>query len=160
MTKIRIGIMGCANIAQQIVIPAIKNLSNDFDLIAVSSRSSEKAQLFAQSFNALPIVGYENLLDRNDIDAIYMPLPTGLHQEWILKALDSGKHVIAEKSLAMDYDSAQQLIELAKSKNLILMEDFMFKHHKQHQIVWENLQKEYRFFEVVPLSIWFSPIRI
>lgn len=140
MTKIRIGIIGCAGIAQRMVIPAIKSLPNDFELIAISSRTIEKARQFAQYFDTLPIEGYENLLDRKDIDAIYMPLPTGLNQEWIAKALEAGKHVIAEKSLALNYEKAQQLVEFAKSKNLVLMEDFMFKYHQQHQIVWENLQ--------------------
>lgn len=139
MTKIRIGIMGCASIAQRMVIPAIKSLCDEFELIAISSRTSEKALQFSKIFNTTPVVGYENLLDRKDIDAIYMPLPTGLNQEWIAKSLIAGKHVIAEKSLALNFDTVQQLVELARSKNLVLMEDFMFKYHRQHQFVWNSL---------------------
>lgn len=135
--------MGCANIAKRMVIPAIKNLPNEFELSAISSRTSEKALKFSKFFNSQPIVGYDNLLDRGDIDAIYMPLPTGLHQEWISNALDSGKHVIVEKSFSLNYSSAQRLIELAKSKGLLLMENFMFKYHKQHQLVWRYLQNEH-----------------
>ncbi len=132
--------MGCANIAERMVIPAVKSIPDKFDLIAISSRTAEKANFFANNFNIQPVVGYENLLDREDIDAIYMPLPTGLHEEWILKALEAGKHVIVEKSLALNYTSAQKIINTAKSKGLLLMENFMFKYHKQHQIVWENLK--------------------
>lgn len=141
MTKLRIGIMGCANIAQRTVIPAIKSLSNEYELIAISSRTSEKAQQFAQTFGIIPVVGYDNLLDRTDIDAVYMPLPTGLHHEWISKALDAGKHVIAEKSFAMQYNSALHLVERARYKGLLLMENFMFKYHNQHKTVWDFLQK-------------------
>lgn len=133
--------MGCASIAQHSVIPAIKSLTNHFDLVAIASRTNEKALKYSQIFSALPVVGYENLLDRDDIDAIYMPLPSGLNQEWIAKALDAGKHVFAEKSLTLNFGEAQKIIELAKLKNLVLMEDFMFKYHSQHKIVWENLQK-------------------
>jgi predicted dehydrogenase len=79
-------------------------------------------------------------LQREDIDAIYMPLPTGLHKEWITKALLAGKHVLAEKSLALDHDSARELVELAKAKRLLLMENFMFRYHSQHKAVWETLQ--------------------
>lgn len=140
MSKIRIGVMGCASIAQRLVIPAIISLSDDFELIAISSRTSEKAHQFANIFSTTPIIGYDNLLDRSDIDAVYMPLPTGLHSEWIEKALKAGKHVIAEKSLAMDYDSAQELVLLAKSKGLLLMENFMFRYHSQHQLVWQKLK--------------------
>lgn len=142
MKKVRIGVMGCANIAERMVIPAIKSISDKFDLIAVSSRTNEKAEFFANIFNTLPIVGYENLLDREDLDAIYMPLPTGLHEEWILKALHAGKHVIVEKSLALNYISAQKIINAAKSKGLLLMENFMFKYHKQHQVIWQNFKND------------------
>ena len=141
MKKIRIGVMGCANIAHRMVIPAIKNLPDNFELVAIASRTYQKGQQFAKDFNTSAIIGYENLIDRDDIDAIYMPLPIGLHNEWISKALISGKHVLAEKSLALDYNSTQQLVELAKSKNLLLMENFMFKYHHQHQFVWENINK-------------------
>lgn len=133
--------MGCANIALRMVIPAIKSLSNDFELVAISSRTPQKGLQFAHDFNTSAIIGYENLIDRGDIDAIYMPLPTGLHNEWISKALISGKHVLVEKSLALDFNSTQQLVDLAKSKNLLLMENFMFKYHHQHQFVWENINK-------------------
>jgi len=141
MKKIRIGVMGCANIAQRMVIPAIKNLPDNFELVAIASRTYKKAQQFAHDFNTSAIIGYENLIDRDDIDAIYMPLPTGLHNEWISKALISGKHVLVEKSLALDYNSTQRLVELARSKNLLLMENFMFKYHHQHQVVWQNINK-------------------
>lgn len=141
MDKIRIGVMGCANIAKRSVIPAILQLKELFELKAIASRTHEKANDFASAFNVIPVVGYENLIDRNDIDAIYMPLPTGLHEEWITKALQSGKHVLAEKSLATDYATAQKLVELARSKSLLLMENFMFRYHSQHQMVWSHLKE-------------------
>ena len=138
--KLRIGVMGCANIAQRSVIPAIISLPGHFLLSAVSSRTNEKAQSCADHFNTKPIVGYENLLDRSDIDAIYMPLPTGLHEEWVMKTLEAGKHIIVEKSLAIDFKSAIKMIELAKQKNLLIMENFMYKYHAQHKAVWEQLR--------------------
>jgi NDP-hexose-3-ketoreductase len=57
--------------------------------------------------------------------------------------LVAGKHVLAEKSLAMDYNSARELVELARSKGLLLMENFMFRYHSQHKAVWEMLQNNY-----------------
>src|SRR5258708_37754162 len=131
MGKIRIGIMGCANIALRSVIPAILELHDKFDLVAIASRTPEKALKAADQFNILPVTGYDNLLARDDIDAIYMPLPTGLHEKWVTNALEAGKHVFAEKSLAVDYDSAQRLIELARARKLLLMENFMVRFHSQ-----------------------------
>jgi NDP-hexose-3-ketoreductase len=137
---VNIAVMGCAAIAERSMIPAIKSVPN-FRLIAVASRSEEKAERFAEKFDCEPIVGYEKLLIRSDIDAIYMPLPTGLHHEWINKCLNAGKHVLAEKSIAYDYHSALEMVSIAKANSLVLMEDFMFQYHSQHQFVLDLIKK-------------------
>jgi len=133
--------MGCATIAERSMIPAILAVP-DWNLVAVASRTLDKAQTFARTFNCEAIAGYENLLNRDDIDAIYMPLPTGLHDEWIMKSLDAGKHVLAEKSIAYDYPSAEKMVDLARKNKLVLMEDFMFQYHSQHQFVFDLLRKK------------------
>ena len=132
--------MGCAGIAQRSMIPAIKAIP-ELNLVAVASRSPEKAESFANQFECEAVVGYENLLNRSDVDAIYMPLPTGLHHEWITKSLKAGKHVLAEKSIAYDYPSAIEMVNIARANNLVLMEDFMFQYHSQHKFVFDLLRK-------------------
>ncbi|KAB8315242.1 Gfo/Idh/MocA family oxidoreductase [Tolypothrix campylonemoides VB511288] len=134
MNKIRIGVMGCANIAERYMIPAI-NALEEFKLVAVASRTQETAQKFAEKFNCEAIVGYQSLLEREDIDAIYLPLPTGLHNEWINKSLDAGKHILAEKSLGIDFHSTKAMVEKAQEKKLLLMENFQFQYHSQHNYV-------------------------
>lgn len=139
MKKLRIGVLGCANIALRHVIPSIMTLKNEFELVCIASRTEEKANYFAGLFMIEPIVGYQNLLDRTDLDVVYIPLPTGIHEKWITKCLESGKHVISEKSLAINFDTAKELIDLAKMKNLVLIENFMFRYHLQHKIVWDKI---------------------
>lgn len=134
MQKIRLGVLGCAAIATRSVIPAIKSIDG-FELVAVASRTKAKAEQVATRFNTEAVEGYQTLLEREDIDAVYVPLPTGLHDEWLHKALDAGKHVLAEKSLAESYSSCQKLVEKASQKGLLLMEDFMFRYHAQHAFV-------------------------
>ena len=138
--KTRIGVLGCAKIAQRSVIPAIRNLKNDFELIAVASRTTEKANEFAREFSCEPIVGYEHLLDRDDIDAIYVPLPTGLHFEWVGKAINTGKHVYVEKTFASTLTQTQTLISNASNKNIALMEGYMFLYHRQQNIALSMLR--------------------
>jgi predicted dehydrogenase len=116
------------------MMPAIK-ATNEFELIAVASRTKEKAETFAEKFSCEAIEGYSNLLSRDDIDAVYIPLPTGLHEEWIIKTLKKGKHVLAEKSLATDYISAMKIINEAESRQLLVMENYMFQYHNQHSFV-------------------------
>ena len=136
---LRIGVMGGANVARNHVIPAIKELPEKYQLIAVASRTAEKAQSFAETFHCEAITGYHALLERKDINVVYCPLPTGLHADWINKALDAGKHVYAEKSLGMNYHEVKEMIQIAKKNSLALMEGYMYKYHPQHQIVKELL---------------------
>lgn len=136
MKKLRIGVLGCANIAKRTVIPTIKSIPR-FELVAVASRTIEKANAFASQFDCEAIEGYQNLVNRADIDAIYMPLPTGLHEAWVLPCIEAGKHLLIEKSLAMTYESAQLMVKKAAAKGLVMMEDFMFLYHSQHQKIKE-----------------------
>lgn len=138
--KIKIGVLGCANIARRSVIPAILELPEFFELVYVASRNLEKAKTVALEFNCGYFGSYQELIDSSEIEALYVPLPTGLHREWIIKALDSGKHVYAEKSFASNYSEACEMVELAKEKNLAVMEGFMFQYHKQHQIVFDLIK--------------------
>ncbi|MCO6500306.1 MAG: Gfo/Idh/MocA family oxidoreductase [Vicingus serpentipes] len=133
MNQLKIGVLGCANIAKRSIIPAIKSIS-DFELVAVASRTEEKATEFARHFCCEGVVGYQNLLNK-DIDIVYIPLPTGMHEEWVIKSLEAGKHVFVEKSLAINSISAQKMVALAQSKGLLIMENFMFLYHNQHQFV-------------------------
>jgi predicted dehydrogenase len=150
MKKIKIGVIGCANVAERCMLPAIQ-AADDFTLVAVASRTKEKAETFADRFSCEAAVDYSHLIDRDDIDAVYIPLPTGLHEEWIMKALKKGKHVLAEKSLTTNYVSARKIIEEAEARQLLVMEDFMFEYHHQHALVKKLIKDdeigEIRFFK-------------
>jgi dTDP-3,4-didehydro-2,6-dideoxy-alpha-D-glucose 3-reductase len=139
MKRLRVGVLGCASIARRSVIPAMRAVEG-LELVAIASRSKEKAESFASDFDVEPVVGYQALLDRDDIHAVYIPLPTGLSAEWIPKALERGKHVLAEKSLACDYESAAAMVATARRRALLLMENFMFRYHPQHRVALDLLE--------------------
>ncbi len=159
MSKIRVGVLGCANIAGRSVIPAIKN-TEALELIVVASRSIDKANSFAEKFNCEALGDYDALVNREDIDALYIPLPTGMHYEWCIKALKAGKHVICEKSLAENLEEVSEIVKVAQENNLVVMENFMFEYHSQHQFVFDLLEKgdlgEIRCFRS---SFGFPPFR-
>ncbi len=134
---LKIGVMGCANIAKRSLIPALIENKN-FELVAVASRSKEKADEFAALFNIKGVVSYESLLEE-DIDAVYVPLPTGLHEEWVIKCIERGKHVLVEKSFGMDLVSTVRILDLALSRKIVAMENFMFPYHNQHEAVMSML---------------------
>ncbi|MBF7072227.1 Gfo/Idh/MocA family oxidoreductase [Glaciecola sp. MH2013] len=134
---INIGVIGCANIADKYVIPAIQSMPDEFNLFAVCSRSAEKSEVYAKKYETLGIVGYEQLLLIEDIDAVYIPLPNSMHHEWIKKSLLKGKHVLVEKSLACSLGQVESLTSLAKSKGLVLIENFQFRFHPQLKVIKE-----------------------
>lgn len=137
--KIKIGVLGCANIAQRFIIPSIcKN--EFFQLTGIASRSKNKADSFASIFNTKAYYNYESLLE-DDLDAIYIPLPNGLHYEWIKKALNKNIHVLVEKSLACNLSEVHELNLLAKNNDLVLMENFQFKFHKQLKFIQEEINR-------------------
>jgi dTDP-3,4-didehydro-2,6-dideoxy-alpha-D-glucose 3-reductase len=131
---LRLGVLGCAQIAYRRIAPAI--LAEDsIRLVAAASRSLEKAAHFADQFGCEPVHGYQELLDRTDIDAVYTPVPAAMHAHWVERALRAGKHVLAEKPLAADPADAQALMALAARSRLVLMENALFPHHAQHESI-------------------------
>lgn len=138
MVPLRVGVMGCADIAWRAMIPAFIDC-DEVSLVAVASRTKMKAEKFALQFGCEAIEGYESLLNREDIEAIYMPLPTGLHEEWIKKAIEAGKHILVEKSFAESFASANRLVDLARKKNCLIIENFLFPHHSQQAWVLDKV---------------------
>ncbi|MDA3924606.1 MAG: Gfo/Idh/MocA family oxidoreductase [Kiritimatiellae bacterium] len=133
MNKIRVGVLGCANIAVRSIMPEIVS-SEHFELVAVASRSQEVAEKNAEFFNCEPS-DYSKLINNDDLDAIYVPLPTGLHYEWVLKCLMAGKHVLCEKSLGCNYEQVLEIINYARKQKLLVMENFQFRYHSQNILV-------------------------
>lgn len=132
--KLRTGILGCAKIAERMVLPAIQQ-SDYLKAVVVASRSLEKARYYGEKFDCEYVEGYEALVERDDIDVVYMPLPTGLHLDWAIKCLENGKHLLIEKSLALNYNEAEQILNLAEEKKLLVQENFMFCYHRQFKFV-------------------------
>lgn len=138
--KVKIGILGCANIAKKSAIKAFQSLDNA-EVISIASRDIEKAKAYATLFTIPSYESYDSLLKNSNVDAVYIPLPIGLHKEWILKAARMGKHVLSEKSLTTDFQSAKEIINACKRANIILYEDFMCDFHPQHQKVLSLIKK-------------------
>ena len=148
--RVRLGVLGCADIAWRRTLPAARGIP-EIRLVAVASREPAKAQRFAAEFGADAVDRYEDLLDRADIDAVYIPLPTGLHHRWISAALHAGKHVLAEKPLTGTYAETEELVKIAASRGLVLMENFAFLCHRRHaavrDLVADGAIGELRVFE-------------
>lgn len=126
--KVNWGIISCAGIADKAGIPGINSAQNA-QLYAVSSRSMEKAEEFKNKHHAIKAYdSYDKLLDDPDIDAVYIPLPNGLHKEWVLKAAEKGKHILCEKPLGVHAQEVQEMRAACERHHVKLMEAFAYRH--------------------------------
>lgn len=149
MRKLRFGVIGCAEILNRHMGPALMAAGGS-ELIAVASRDPAKSAAFAGKHGCATESDYESLLQRTDIDAVYIPLPIGLHEEWCVRAAKAGKHILCEKSLAPDCNSAGRIIDAARSAGVLITENFMCGFHSQHaevlRILTEGSLGEVRVF--------------
>ena len=112
---VRWGVVGCANIAINHVIPSMEGAALT-TLTAIASRTLSKAQATAERFGIPKAYGsYEAMLADSEIDAVYIPLPNGLHAEWSIKAMRAGKHVLCEKPITVNAAEARE-IEAVRSE--------------------------------------------
>ncbi|KER07012.1 15-anhydro-D-fructose reductase protein [Marine Group I thaumarchaeote SCGC AAA799-E16] len=139
MNKIRMGIIGCSRIADSSVIPAI--ISSEFsELGTLGSRKMKRAKEFADKFDCKNFGTYEDVINDDKIDAVYISTPVGTHEEWTIKSLKAGKHVLCEKSSTGNYESAKKMISTAKENNLRILEGLMFRFHPSHAKILELIQ--------------------
>lgn len=151
MSTVRWGVIGNAKIGRERLQPAIEASAHG-ELVAVASRSGD--------------LSYEALLARDDIDAVYIPLPNHLHVEWSRKALEAGKHVLCEKSITLTPEALEPLLDVRP--DLILSEAFMVRFHPQWVKVRELVQSgaigearaingQFSFYNVDPQNVRNQP---
>ena len=127
---LRWGLLSTANINKALIGPL--NTSKRCQLLAVASRSQEKADEYARQHKIERAYGtYAALLQDPSVDVIYNPLPNHLHAEWTIKALEAGKHVLCEKPMALTMAEMDAMIAAAEKSGKVLTEAFMYRTHPQ-----------------------------
>lgn len=91
----------------------------------------DKAKVFIDTYGGKIFSSYEEIVNSNEIEALYIPLPPALHYKWAKKALEAGKHVLVEKPSTVSSTLTSELIQIARSKGLALHENYMFAFHQQ-----------------------------
>ena len=135
MGELRIGILGAARIAPSAIIgPAHRGAGAV--VAAVAARNPARARAFAARHAIATVYeSYDALIDAPDIDAVYNPLPNGLHAQWTVRALAAGKHVLCEKPFTANAEEARQVAaaqreaESAHGLPLVVMEAFHYRYH-------------------------------
>jgi predicted dehydrogenase len=136
---LRIGILGCANIARQFARDVAG--SPRVCVEAVASRDADKARDFAAQFGIARMhASYEALLADDAVDAIYIPLPNSLHAQWAMACARHGKHVLCEKPLAMSLAEVRQMFDAARAHGVVLLEAYPWWFQPQTRALLELLQ--------------------
>ena len=130
----RWGILGTASIARKNWQAILR--ADNATLIGVASRERSRAQQFIDDcqstapFDASPTAfgSYADLLECDAVDAVYIPLPTALRKEWVLRAARAGKHVLVEKPCGVTSDDVREMLSVCNDHNLQFMDGVMFMH--------------------------------
>ena len=133
-SSFRFGILGTANIARK-NWRGIHESGNSI-VAAVASRDMERSREFIRAcqsevpFPTAPQAygSYEELLASNAVDAVYIPLPTGLRKEWVLKAARAGKHIVCEKPCAVTVSDLREMLDACREHKVQFLDGVMFMH--------------------------------
>jgi predicted dehydrogenase len=162
MKILRWGILGTADIARQ-NWRAIFDSGNSI-VAAVASRSIVRSEQFiekCQAENAFALKpkaygNYQEMMDSPDIDAVYIPLPTGLRKEWIVRAAKAGKHVLSEKPCGLHGNDVQEMVETCRKNNVQFMDGVMFMHNPRLQRMRDVLNDGQSIGAIKRISSMFS----
>ncbi len=131
-TKLQWGIIGPGSIARAFARGVAGSQTGE--VVAVGSRSQESADRFAREFDLeRRYPSYQQLLEDDQVQAVYVATPHPMHPEWVVKAAEAGKHILCEKPLAINQAQAMAMCDAAARHDVFLMEAFMYRCHPQTQ---------------------------
>ena len=125
MRKINWGIIGLGNIAHE--FSKAFDQINNAKLLAISSKDENKLKKFGQQFNVeskFSFKSYQDLINCDEVDIIYIALPNSFHKEWIIKAIENNKNILVEKPATINFHEANEIKECLKKTNIFFSEAF------------------------------------
>lgn len=137
---VRWGVLGCSGIGKSRTIPGLLACENA-ELYAIAGRNEEKLKAYAEPFAPKKLyTDYQALLDDENVDAVYLPLPNGIHMEWVKKAAAAGKHILCEKPMALTEEQVREMFAAAKEHGVLLEEAYAYRHAQLVQKVKEIVE--------------------
>ena len=162
---VRWGILGTARIARK-NWGAIRKSGNS-TVAAVASRDLERSRRFiaecqaSMPLEAAPVAlgRYEDLLSEESVEAVYVPLPTGLRKEWVIRAAEAGKHILCEKPCAASTADLEEMLQACRRHKVQFMDGVMFMHHPRLQQFRQTIDDPAVFGPLRRINSAFASIR-
>ena len=126
--KLRVGLIGLGDLWQSRHRPALKTLSDRYEVKAICCEIAQKAEQVAKEFNAIPMDGFRAMVERNDIDAVLSLAPDWVGPLPILAASDAGKAVYSAAALDIALDQVQQIRDRVDRAGVAFMAELPFRH--------------------------------
>ncbi|KIV84916.1 hypothetical protein PV11_00665 [Exophiala sideris] len=142
---LRIGVLGAAAINLTAIFDPVSTQPSSI-ITGIAARDKSRAQAQIDTYksylpgNCKAYDSYDALLSDPDIDAVYIPLPNGLHHRWALSALEKGKHILIEKPLASSAQQARDIRDTALRAGRTALEAFHWRFHPAAHTVKSILQ--------------------
>ncbi len=144
MKKINWGIIGLGNIAEKFAEGF--NFSENANLLSISSYNEKKLKKFKKKFSLNEeycFNNYEDLINCNDIDIIYIALPNSMHFKWVLKCIENKKNVLVEKPAVMNIFEIEEIKKILKKQSIFFSEAFMYRFSPHFNKLIELIKKNY-----------------
>jgi len=115
IAKVSVGIIGCGNFTQGVILPVLGKIK-DVDIKAIASGTGKTAQHVAQKYQCqYCATDYKEILDDQDINAVFITTRHHLHAKMVCEALKRGKHVFVEKPLCLDQEELKEIVQVYES---------------------------------------------
>ena len=141
MEKINWGILGLGEIAHKFSEGFIE--TSNAKLLAVASKDQEKSKKFKDQFNLESkylFNSYEELINCEEVDVIYIALPNFLHHEWALKSIKNKKHILVEKPVTLNLKEIKNIEKNLNNEKIFFGEAFMYRYHPQINLVIDIIE--------------------
>lgn len=135
---ITLAVVGVGEHARRNILPALQGCEL-VELRGLYELDEKVRAEAATKYGVRDYASVDELLADDDVDAVYIAVPTGLHAKFGRQALEAGRHLWCEKSLCSNWDDWRRLVELGRSKRRAVFECFMFPHHAQFKSIQEHI---------------------
>lgn len=136
----KFAVIGCGNIAQKSIIPALMNSGVSNISVCVDTNPEKEFEIetkFGLPFETSLIQAVNNY----NFEAVYISTPNAVHKEIILQAAKNKKHILCQKSIVCTLDDAIEVVNCCKENKVVVLEGFMYQHHTQHKFIRELIKK-------------------